>query len=88
MLSFTYYFPKPYKTSLKIYICIYVYIFISFLLNILSFLLRLWQLNKYNFLIYLLFSKNDISEIFVLLIFKISNFSNLEIGVKSLIFSQ
>jgi len=38
-------------------------IFISFLLNILlSFIINLSQLFKYNSLIFLLFSKNDISE--------------------------
>jgi len=37
---------------------------------------------------FLLFSKNDISEIFGLLISKISNFSNLNKGVKSLILRQ
>jgi len=44
------------------------------------------QFLKYNTSIFLLFSKNDISEIFVLLILEISNFFNLDIGVKSLIF--
>jgi len=59
---------------------------ISFLLNILPFLISLSQSFKYNSLIFLLFSKNDISEIFVPLRLKISNLSNLDIGVKSLIF--
>ena len=64
-------------------------IIISFLLNILlSFLVNLRQSYKYNSLIFLLFSKNDISEIFVPLRIKISNLSNLDKGVKSLIFSQ
>ena len=55
-----------------------IYICISFLLNILPFLISLPQKVKYNSSIFLLLSKNDISEIFVLLIFKISNFSNLD----------
>ncbi len=60
------------------------YISISFLLNILPFLISLSQSAKYNFLIYLFFSKNDISEIFVSLRIKISYLS-IDIGVKSLI---
>ena len=39
------------------------------------------QSTKFNSLIFLLFSKNNISEIFALPIAKISNFSNLDIGI-------
>ena len=46
------------------------------------------QCSKYNSLIFLLFSKNNILEICVSLIFKISKLSNLDKRVKSLIFSQ
>ena len=58
----------------------------SFLLKILSFLLIFLQFFNSNFLIILFFSKNEISEIFVLQRFNFSNFMQLDIGVKSLIF--
>jgi len=48
----------------------------------------LLQASKFNSLIFLFFSKNDKSEIFELPIFKISNFSIWDKGVKSLILWQ
>ena len=80
MLLFTYYVSKIYRIFND-----NKYISICFFLNILFFLISLSQPAKYNSLIFLLFSKNDISEIFVPIRIKISNLSNLDIGVKSLI---